>query len=309
MSPLLIAMPRFMYLLMTLLGALANGAIAAAPPDAPKGVSTVHLHNVFRVTPRFLSGNAPADSESFAELARLGVKTLISVDGAKPDVEAARRHGLRYIHLPIGYDGVPTQRVAELAKAAQSAAGPVYVHCHHGLHRGPAAVALMCQATEGWSTNQALAWMRQAGTSPDYPGLYQSAARFRPPSPEALSRITDLPQVTQSSSLVDAMVSIDEGLDRLKAAHKADWAKIPANPDLTPAHAATLLWEQLRELLRAEDTTKRPADYRNKLETAVTAADRLRQELTNPASTAATRDLALRNLTGSCSACHKTYRN
>lgn len=302
-------MPHFTSLLLTLLGALATGAIAAAPPDAPHGVTTVHLHNVFRVTPRLLSGNAPADSNSFAELARLGVKTLISVDGSKPDVEAARQYGLRYIHLPIGYDGVPMQRVAELAKAAQSAASPVYVHCHHGLHRGPAAVAVMCQATEGWSTNQALAWLKQAGTSPDYAGLYQSAAQFRPPSPEALARIADLPQITQASSLVDAMVSVDQGLDRLRAAHKADGAKIPAHPDLTPARTATLLWEQLRELLRAEDTSKRPADYRTKLETAVAAADRLRQELTNPGSTRATRDLALRHLTGSCSACHKTYRN
>ena len=70
------------------------------------------------------------------------MQTVISVDGAKPDLEAARKHGLRYVHLPHGYDGVPAPRGDELAIALRTLEGPIYVHCHHGKHRSPAAAGV-----------------------------------------------------------------------------------------------------------------------------------------------------------------------
>ena len=51
-------------------------------------------------------GAEPHEDVAFAELAELGVRTVVSVDGAKPQADAARHHGLRYVHIPIGYDGV-----------------------------------------------------------------------------------------------------------------------------------------------------------------------------------------------------------
>jgi protein tyrosine phosphatase (PTP) superfamily phosphohydrolase (DUF442 family) len=283
--------------------ATRSGSMVGTP------LATTEIHHVFRVTTNVFSGNSPASDAAFAEIARLGVKTIVSVDGGKPEVEAARRHGIRYIHLPIGYDGVPAQRVAELTKAAQSVEGPIYVHCHHGLHRGPAAVAVICEATAGWTTNQAAAWLQQAGTSLDYPGLYRSALEFRQPSAATLSAITQLPEIAKASSLVEAMVAVDEELERLKAAQKAGWARIPQHPDLTPAQSAKLLWEHLRELLRTEDASKRPADYRGKLDSSVTAVEILHRELASPTSASLSRDAALQAVSKSCSACHKAYRN
>jgi len=64
------------------------------------------------------------------------------VDGRKPDVEGARKHGLRYVHLRFGYDGVPASRVAELAKLTAEVSDLFFVQCRHGLHRGSAAVAI-----------------------------------------------------------------------------------------------------------------------------------------------------------------------
>ena len=281
-----------------------NGSVIA-----PKAVPTKHLHHVFQVSSNLLSGNAPTGDAAFAELDHLGVKTVVSVDGSQPDVESAHKHGIRYIHLPIGYNGVPPQRVAELAKAAQTAEGPIYVHCHHGLHRGPAAVAVMCEATAGWSTNQAIAWLKQAGTSPDYAGLYRSAHQFQPPTPQDLSAITELPERAKASSLVESMVSIDEELERLKAAQKTAWAAIPQQPDLTPGQSATLLWEHLRELQRSQDTAHRPADYRVKLENSTAAVETLRQALANKGSSASARDESLRSVIQSCTECHKVFRN
>ena len=65
-----------------------------------------------------LAGSQPEGNATLARLAAQGVKTVVSVQGAKPDVEAARKHGLRYVHLPISYNGVPTNRAVEFAGLA-----------------------------------------------------------------------------------------------------------------------------------------------------------------------------------------------
>lgn len=272
-------------------------------------LASTHVHNLFRATTNVFSGNSPDTDAAFAEIAKLGVKTIISVDGARPDAATARKHGLRYIHLPIGYDGVPSNRVVELVKAAQSVDGPIYVHCHHGKHRGPAAVAVICEATAGWTTNQAVAWLMEAGTATDYGGLYQSAMDFRLPEAAALAKIIELPEAAKTSSLVDAMVAIDEEMERLKSAQKNAWKGIPNQPDVVPAHTATILWEHLREIARTDDTAKRPTDYRTRLTESEKAADQLRVLLRDGSSLAPARDAAFQALNKTCASCHKQYRN
>lgn len=300
-----------------LLGALfCPGGVLAAVEFRPASTSAVatplpstYVHNLFRAATNVFSGSSPEGDAAFAEIAKLGVKTILSVDGSKPDAETARKHGLRYVHIPIGYDGVPTNRLAELVKVAQSSAGSIYVHCHHGRHRGPAAVAVICEATAGWTTNQAVAWLHEAGTAADYAGLYRSAMEFRRPEAAALARIVELPEVAKTSSLVEAMVAIDEEVERLKSAQQADWKSIPNQPDLSPAHAATMLWEHFRELARMDDTAKRSADYRSKLGDAEKAADQVRQLLRDAQSHPSVRDAALQTLNKTCISCHKPYRN
>src|SRR5262245_50112426 len=120
---------------------------AAAPTTIdfrPQHLAAEHLPNPWRIHPKVISGGLPEGDAAFAELIALGVKTVISVDGAQPDVASARRFGLRYIHLPHGYDGVPPERMKELAKAVRDLPGPIYIHCHHGKHRSPAAAAVAC---------------------------------------------------------------------------------------------------------------------------------------------------------------------
>ena len=266
------------------------------------------VHNAFRATDRVYSGSQPEGDEAFAAIAKLGVKTIVSVDGSKPDVEAARKHGLRYVHLPIGYDGVPTNRVVELAKLTAEMSGPFFVHCHHGKHRGPAAVAVMCEASEGWTTDKAVAWLREAGTAADYPGLYRAAQEFSKPTPAQLAAIKELPEVSRTSSLVDAMVAIDEHFEHLKLAQKAGWKTPPGHADIAPPHEATLLWEQFKEMARTEDTARQSDDYRAKLIEAEKIADSLRKLLREPIDLIAI-EAAFKKAGQSCAACHKKYRN
>lgn len=266
------------------------------------------IHNAFRVTDRIFSGSQPEGDAAFAALARLGIKTLVSVDGSRPDLQAARQHGLHYIHLPIGYDGVPTNRMHELVKAASAGTGPVFVHCHHGLHRGPTAVAIMCEATEGWTPNQAEAWMRAAGTAADYPGLYRSAREFKIPTAAEIAAIKQLPEVTRPSSLVESMVAIDGHIEWLKKSQKAGWRTPPGQADISPEHEAMMLLEQFKEMDRTADTSRRSEDYRAKLAEAGRAAEDLHSAIRKTAESAPL-DAAFKRTTQSCAACHKSYRN
>src|SRR5688500_5709584 len=105
---------------------------AVATEATPKKLAAEHLPNPWQDHPKVISGGLPEGDKAFKELADLGVKTVISVDVAKPDVALAKKYGLRYVHLPHGYDGVPELRAKELAKAVRDLPGPVYIHCHHG---------------------------------------------------------------------------------------------------------------------------------------------------------------------------------
>lgn len=266
------------------------------------------VHNAFQAAERIYSGSQPEGDEAFAAIARLGVKTIISVDGSKPDVEAAHKYGLRYIHLPYGYDGVPTNRVNELAKAVATEPGPFFVHCHHGKHRGPAAVAVMCLASEGWTSDRAVAWLSEAGTADDYPGLYRAAREFKAPTATQLAAVKELPAVATSSSLVAAMVAIDAHFDALKLAQKAGWKTPPGHADISPAHEATMLWEQFREIARTDDTAKRTEDYRAKLTEAEQTSASLRKLLRESAD-AIVLDAAFKKAGQNCAVCHQNYRN
>jgi protein tyrosine phosphatase (PTP) superfamily phosphohydrolase (DUF442 family) len=290
------------------IGLAAEDQNALAATNVVQAIEIPGIHNAFRASERIYSGSQPEGDEAFAALAQLGVKTIVSVDGSRPDVAVARKHGLRYVHLPYGYDGIPTNRVAELAKLAAEASGPFFVHCHHGKHRGPAAVAVMCEASEGWTPQRAGDWLRAAGTANDYPGLYRAALEFQAPTPAQLAAVKALPEVARTSSLVEAMVAIDAHFDLLKLSQQAGWKTPPGQADLSPPHEATMLWEQFREIARTADTAQRTDDFRAQLGVAEQDADALRQLLREPAARAAL-DAAFKKTAQNCAGCHRQYRN
>ena len=289
--------------------ALYSPALSAvAQPATPSLVPGIE--NFFRATDKVFSGSQPEGDAAFAALEKLGVKTIVSVDGTKPDVELAQKHGMRYIHLPYGYDGIPTNRVAELAKVAKTVDGPIFVHCHHGKHRGPAAVGVMCEATGAWTTNQATQFLVEAGTSPDYPGLFRAVLKFSMPSEAELAGVsTNFPSVAKTPLFVDAMVAIDNSFDRLKAVQKAGWETPPKHPDISPEHETVLLWEQFRELGRTAAVMERPEDFRRKLFASERITEQLRDALREKSRDTAAANVAFRQISESCVNCHERYRN
>jgi len=286
-----------------LLGLLALGSCAAAEPTP---IHRQGLENAHWLTDKVLSGAQPEGDAAFGELAALGVKTVISVDGAKPDVDGARKHGLRYVHLPIGYDGVPQGRALELAKAIEELDGPIYVHCHHGQHRGPAAAVVACVVAGRMDNARALRTMTTLGTGPQYAGLWASAREARKADAEDLRRLpVEFRETSPIPPLAEAMVGLDGVLERMELSAKAGWKTPPGHPDVDPPHEALRIREILAELLRTEEIRSRPAEFRELLERSRASAERLEAALRGPEPA----DPVFAALKKSCADCHRPYRN
>ena len=210
---------------------------------------------------------------------------------------------------------IGTNQAVLLAQAAATLSGPIFVHCHHGKHRGPAAAALICMATAGWTSAEGEAWLRQAGTSPDYPGLLRAVRQTRQPSRQTLAAHTNaLPEFSPPQGVVAVMVELDVRWEELLAIQEAGYRSPPDHPDLSPTHAATLLSESLREFARSPDTQQRSAAFILLASESEAAALRLlaaMQVHADAASsdTSARLAAAYRAASQSCTACHKGHRN
>ena len=287
---------------------------AQGPTEAAK-IETPGLHNVYRLTDSLYSGSSPEGDDGFRSLQELGVKTIISVDGARPDVERARQHGLRYVHLPIGYGGVPEPQALRLARAVRDLPGPVYLHCHYGKHRGPAAAAVVQRCLDAkCSADHALAWLRQAGTDPQYTGLYAAPLKFRTLTAEQLDRVpAEFPETAPVTALAELMVAIDARWDHLKQVRAAGWQAPPRHPDIDPAHEARQLAEGYRASGRSSEVQQRPDEFRRWLAESEAAATELEEVLRagkrQGAMDGPAAEKAFRRSSAACTRCHAKYRD
>ncbi len=274
---------------------LAVGLIAADPPRpgvpliAPREPDLTGLHNVQRWTPRVLSGSSPEGADGFATLRRLGVRTVLSVDGAPPEVELAARHGLRSVHLPVGYDGIAPAQLLRITKAVRDLPSPVYVHCHHGKHRGPAAVAAALVGLGEMTPAAAVEGLKRAGTDPRYRGLIDLPFTLHRPSHADLDNApADFPARTEPADLTQVMVRIDDTWDRLKSGRD-------------PGHEAVLLQEHYREAARLDGVKRRGEAFVTLFAEAEAAAKQLQASPQQAATLAAAQTL--------CTQCHAKFRD
>jgi protein tyrosine phosphatase (PTP) superfamily phosphohydrolase (DUF442 family) len=273
-----------------------------------KPVQLPGLHNVVRYADDVISGSVPEGDAGFASLQSMGIHTVISVDGATPQVELARRYGLTYVHLPISYDGVPTDRAVEMAQALLNCDGPFYMHCHHGKHRSAASAAAALVAAGKADTAHVTARMKVSGTSQNYPGLWESVGSMQPADRAGLRRDPKtFPQIAKVTGMVASMAELDVVFDNLKALDKSRWQVSEEHPDLVPTQETRRLLDLFNGLQQDAESIAYEADYQRMLQDTIRTATELDAAVHDgDPDTASARFAAIGK---GCKACHTPYRN
>lgn len=281
-------------------------AATVAGPLTPLQLDSIH--NALQWSLNIISGSCPDAEAGYKALAARGVKTIVTVDGAQPDVAVAKKYGLRYVHIPVEYSGIAHEDALKIIRAVRDLPGPVFIHCHHGKHRGPAAAAIVAITLANYSNDQAAAALKQSGTGENYKGLWALVKGFKPPTKDELDKADKtFPEKATMGGTVGAMISIDNRFDGMKAIKGAGWKSTPEHPDLDAAHEALLLREAFRELARLPQTAKYPADYADMIAKSEAAAADMEAAIRAGDSAKAT--AAFTTIQANCGSCHKVYRD
>jgi len=241
-------------------------------------------------------GGEPAGESGLRALQELGIRSIIDVDATSPGSGIKEHFGIRVVHLPLKYSGITMEEAQVISGLLETLQRPIYVHCHHGTNRAPAAVAVGLVGTGEWNTQDGLALLRACGTDPAFKGLYDSvgsALRIAP----ALRR--HHPGRIDPGDLALTMDLVDTEWTRLEQFAHSHWVDPGA-----PAIAA-----QLVDLLRTTSgfSGEHGSGFAELSDQSIAAAQQLEDMLIAGRHAAATGQLHL--LDQSCSACHERYRN
>lgn len=175
---------------------LALVALAAVPAAAqvPRGAERLDrtgLPNLHRVSPALYRGAQPT-AEGVHELARMGIRTIVSLRSLHSDRRLLAGTGLSYLRIPMQtWNPEEEDVVLFLRIAADPDRQPVFVHCQRGADRTGVAVAAWRVAVEGWTADDAVREMTRGdyGFEPLWRGLVAFVRGF---DREALRRAAGL---------------------------------------------------------------------------------------------------------------------
>ena len=256
------------------------------------------------VSAKIFSGAQPERKSQFAALRARGVRTVVSVDGAAPDVESASSFGLRYVHIPIGYDGISSQASRDLAAIVGQSGGSIFIHCHHGRHRGPAAAAIAAMSLGEIDNVQANQILDQAGTGQQYAGLWRDVANYK--RPLKTPSTTGLLETAETSMLVRSMSQLGRSFESFNELQNRSKSLEHGPLDKSASHLAWLVKEGFNESMRSPEVTSN-LELGRWMREAQRLSNEFRKAVDRHDQSGVIR--LLNSLNESCVQCHRTYRN
>jgi protein tyrosine/serine phosphatase len=157
-------------------------AVSVATPGYAKDTSkstapgttapAVHIDNFGRINEHYYRGAQPA-GQDFADLAKLGIKTMIDLtngDGDSNEQRLAESAGMKFVNIAMSTRVVPTveQIAAFLSIVTDPANQPVYVHCVGGRHRTGVMTAIYRMTSEKWAGDKAFKEMKSYKYGADF---------------------------------------------------------------------------------------------------------------------------------------------
>ena len=162
-----------------LLAALSLTLTASAQTMVP--APSVRIDNFARVNDAYFRGGQPQGGD-YADLAKLGVKTVINLIG-DADLDAmeqssVEQYGMRYVRIPMSTRKAPTAQQLEtfLSIVNDTQSQPVYVHCVGGRHRTGVMTAVYRMTKDGITGVEAFKEMKRFNFGPDF--LHPEFKRF-----------------------------------------------------------------------------------------------------------------------------------
>ena len=160
----------FLGLLLSGCGSSDESAGGAAPEGALRPAQWAQpveghpgLPNFHRVSDILYRGAQP-DEEGFAELKRLGIKTVVNLRSLHSDRSECEEEGLDYVKISAqAWDAEEEEVVDFLRIVADPERRPVFVHCQHGADRTGMMVAVYRLVEQGWSKEDAIREMTEGG--------------------------------------------------------------------------------------------------------------------------------------------------
>jgi protein tyrosine/serine phosphatase len=180
------------------------GVNVSGEPAPGMPLSQIGIDNFGQVNPGYYRGAQP-EGRDYADLARLGVKTVIDLQRDFDGSEAAqvRAAGMAFHRIAMTTRTPPTaeQQAFFLKLVNEPANQPVYVHCKGGKHRTGVMTALYRMTVQRWTPDQAFREMKRYKFGMDFlhPEFKRFVYAFQPGRSPALPTVlaVETPGVTQ----------------------------------------------------------------------------------------------------------------
>ena len=145
--------------------ALSLAAPSTAQLASSGGLLNIRVGNFGEVDEGYYRGAQP-EGKDYADLAALGIKTVIDLTGKgetradEPSLVA--RAGMKSFRIPMSTQSTPRPQDVEafLGLVNDPANRPVFVHCVGGRHRTGAMTAVYRMTGEAWTADRAYAEMK-----------------------------------------------------------------------------------------------------------------------------------------------------
>lgn len=276
-------------------------SVAAYSLEAQDETSKPEPPMVYREVSDTISfGSEPTGIRHLRSLHARGVRVIVSVDSARPHVEDAKSLGLRVVHIPTQYSGFSTESLGGLVRIGRETNEKVYVHCHHGKHRGPTAAMIIALSKGILNTEKALSIMADAGTGKEYKGLWEAVRKFNPA--DDFLPLPNFFEEQPADLVAEQMLIADESLEFLKLYVKSSSGQEKREQ---ASHKLLLLRESFAESQRFSDPDAK--DLNDRYANIWQHVESMRESLDG------NRDINLskqvERLEASCKSCHEEHRN
>jgi tyrosine-protein phosphatase SIW14 len=152
--------------------AIGRAAETSQPNAASSSTAArIGIDNFGQINANYYRGAQP-DADDYADLAALGVKTVIDLqqDGRASEERFVKAAGMKFYRIPMTVHVPPTgEELASFLRIVNDPANqPVYVHCAGGRHRTGVMTAVYRMTRDGWTADQAFKEMKRYDYGPDF---------------------------------------------------------------------------------------------------------------------------------------------